>query len=362
MIMTKEFLSGISAEKIKKLFKEEENPKAKNRLHACMLRKNGMTIEEIAEILQIPWGTIQTWLARIEKGGLDAIYDEKRPGAACKLTDKQIKKLLRDLDKGPQKCGLGVNLWTCPLVNLHIKNTFGVEYNDSSVFLLLKRHNYRLVVPRLKNRSAATPEEIKAFKKKSKSKIKYWNDKGYAIMVMDATHKLIKNEPKKGWSREKHPVHYFGPKKTDGQTTNTQKKKGTKAEKKSHSVTILGAIGENGTHYFEFCDAGNWNNVKSFLLNVHANFGKVLIFMDNARYHIKSGLKQLTKETNGDLQFEFFLKYTPELNPIETQWREFKSKLAGMYAKTASEIKDLLTNGIKNKTLSIVKLHDYLIP
>lgn len=185
---------------------------------------------------------------------------------------------------------------------------------------------------------------------------------------MDATRKLIKNEAKRGWSRDKRPVRYFGPKKKTGakkpkaRKKESAKDKDGKRRKKRKSIAVLGVIGSNQEYCFDFYDAGNWLNVKDFLLKVHARFGKALTFMDNAPYHIKSEIEKLTRGTNGDLQFEFYLKYTPELNPVETQWREFKSKLAGMPAKTVADMKSLLTNGIKNKVLPIVKMYDYLTP
>lgn len=165
--VAEEFLLGVSVKGPRKLFKKEKNPKAKNRLHVCILRKNGKTIEEISTLLEIPWTTVHSRLKRIQDGGLDALYDVKRKGASCKLNKIQIEKLMRDLDRGPKKCGLGVTMWTSPLVSQHIRNTSGVQYDDSSVYLLLKRLGYRIVTPRLKNYQSATPEEIEAFKEKS---------------------------------------------------------------------------------------------------------------------------------------------------------------------------------------------------
>lgn len=187
----------------------------------------------------------------------------------------------------------------------------------------------------------------------------YWHRKEYVILTMDATHKLIGLMPKKGWYKGKRPVYVVGSKKKPPKKRSREKRS---REKRKKGITLLGAIGSRGEYYFRFYDAGNWDNTKNFLHGVHKKFGKALIFLDNATYHKKAGLESLTRETNGDLQFEFFLKYTPELNPIETQWSGIKKKVAGLVTANSKEFKVMVHRGIRNKTIPIVKLHDYLIP
>ena len=114
-------------------------------------------------------------------------------------------------------------------------------------------------------------------------------------------------------------------------------------------------------HHFGFYDAGNWDNVKDFLAGVHERFGRVLVFMDNAGYHKKAALRKMTRDTDGDMQFEFFPPHTPELNPIETQWAQFKRCLSGMEFGSAEEVADALQRSIDSKVLPVVRMHDYLV-
>ena len=92
-------------------------------------------------------------------------------------------------------------------------------------------------------------------------------------------------------------------------------------------VSLIGAIGKDGIHHFEAYDTANWPNFEKFLRNLHKKFGKVLIYMDNAPYHGKARLREMTKETKGEMQFRFTLPYTPELNPIKTRWTPVKGGL-----------------------------------
>jgi hypothetical protein len=52
------FLPDLSVARLEKLYKREKNSRAKLRLRAAMLRKNGMTMGQIADNLYTPVGTI----------------------------------------------------------------------------------------------------------------------------------------------------------------------------------------------------------------------------------------------------------------------------------------------------------------
>ena len=343
--MAKKFLPNTSLEYLYKVKETENDEKAKKRILACIFRKKGRTIMEISENLDEPYTTIQNWLARIQKNGIRDRYDIKNEGVKCYLNKKQIRELIRDMKKGPEALGYKSGLWTMPLVKIHIKEKFGVDYNVVSVWYLIKRLGFRNVKPRPINPKAATPEEIEAFKKRAHEKVVRWARKGYTPMCMDATHKMIRSMPTRGWFMEKDPVCEM-----------------YKPRQEKITSTVLGAIGPDNKYLFEFYDAGNWDNVKDFLTKVNKKFGPVLMFMDNARYHRKSELTKMTKETKGEMQFDFFLPYTPELNQSETQWREFKQKIAGANIQTEKDLIDFITKGIKQKSINIVKPHDYMTP
>ena len=164
--MGDKFLPHISLGRLYELKKNETDPEAEKRLHACILRKEDNTLEEISYAMKIPYTTVQNWIARIKKNGIRARYDKEHPGAECKLDNMQLKQLERDMVRGPQKCGYDSALWTIPLVRTHIKKTFGVDYQLSSVWDLVTRLGFYRATPRPKNAKSATPKETEAFKKK----------------------------------------------------------------------------------------------------------------------------------------------------------------------------------------------------
>lgn len=137
--MAEAFLPNVSMTRLRNMHRKEKDPKARYRLLACIHRKQGKTIAEIADTLNTPRGTVTGWIKNIEKGGLGKRYDVKNKGAACKLTGRQLEELERDLEAGPAAAGLGEEAWTIPLVRTHIKKKFRVEYHVRSVWDLVRR-------------------------------------------------------------------------------------------------------------------------------------------------------------------------------------------------------------------------------
>ena len=56
--MAKIFLPNISLKRLQDMRKKENEPKAEKRLMACMLRKKGMAIQDIASDIGKSYGTI----------------------------------------------------------------------------------------------------------------------------------------------------------------------------------------------------------------------------------------------------------------------------------------------------------------
>lgn len=162
--MAKDFLPNTSVARLRSMHKKEKDPKARRRLLACIHRKEGRTIMEIAAAINEPRSTVTDWLRRAGAGGL---HDVKNEGAACKLDGRQIRSLVRDLDAGPAAVGMGAGAWTMPLVRAHIKKRFGAEYHIRSVWDLVRRLGFTHMKPRPRDTRGASPSEAREFKKKS---------------------------------------------------------------------------------------------------------------------------------------------------------------------------------------------------
>ena len=61
---------------------------------------------------------------------------------------------------------------------------------------------------------------------------------------------------------------------------------------------------------------------------------------DNAKSHDSKLVKDCLKLADGDMVLICLPAYTPQLNPIEIQWRIIKARLAGRYFAAEDEMED----------------------
>jgi transposase len=140
------FLSYVSLERLQKLYVREPNAKAKLRLLAAVRRKKGDALDDIAVTLEKPRRTIHGWLQRFEQRRLKAVYDKKQPGRPRRLTKTQLRRLRRELIKGPAH--VPGRLWTVRLVNEHLQREYGVSYERKHVTVVLRKLGFSVQKPR----------------------------------------------------------------------------------------------------------------------------------------------------------------------------------------------------------------------
>ena len=163
-----EFLLHVTVERLKKLYDHEQNAKAKLRLLAAIRRKKGESLDEIATALEKPRRTIHGWLQRFEKHKLKAVHDKNKPGRPSKLTHSQLKKLRRELIKGPAH--VPGRLWTNRLVNNHLEKKYGIRYERKHVTVVLHKLGFSVQKPRQQHYKADKTAQER-FKKKQNASL-----------------------------------------------------------------------------------------------------------------------------------------------------------------------------------------------
>ncbi len=150
------FLPNISLKKLESLYHDEENAKSKIRLQCAILRKEGKTHDEISNVTKKSISTIEYILKRFEKRGIEAKDAIKQKGQPKKLSDSQLKKIEKIIEKKPIESGFPFVVWTTKLASYVIKKMFGIVYSLRQVRNLLKKLTFSLQKQR--------PEHIKANK------------------------------------------------------------------------------------------------------------------------------------------------------------------------------------------------------
>lgn len=162
-----EFLPDVSENKLRNLYKKEKDSKAKIRLLATILRKDGKSLSEISSSIRKPIMTVSDWLRKIEQYGLHRIYNMKQTGKPSKLTKEQLVHLEKILDESPEKQGIPFKIWTTQLVQYVIKKIFDVLYQVRNIRKVVKKLGFNLKVPRQVN-IKRNEKAVEEFKKKLK--------------------------------------------------------------------------------------------------------------------------------------------------------------------------------------------------
>jgi len=161
------FLPYVSLQRLQSMYSHEKNAKAKLRLLAAIRRKKGESIDEIAYALEKPRRTIHGWLHRFGERRLNAVHDKKQSGRPSMLVPDKLKKLRRELLKGPAHVPGG--LWTTRAVSEHLQKKYGIAYRRSNVFRLLHKLGFTLQEPRQQHYKSDETAQAKFKKKRGES-------------------------------------------------------------------------------------------------------------------------------------------------------------------------------------------------
>lgn len=101
-------------------------------------RKQGASIEELAERHNVAEKTIRNWLDRfVDRPLTEAPYDENRSGRPAKLTEEQQAAFFADLQQSPEELGYDRHSWFPELAHHHLKTEYGIECSLRHVYRLL---------------------------------------------------------------------------------------------------------------------------------------------------------------------------------------------------------------------------------
>ncbi len=159
-----DFLPGISIQELRGLYRKEQKAKPKMRLLCAIHRKEGKSIDDIAGFTNMKRRTVHETLRRFVERGITAKDSIKQNGRPPELTEKQRRKLIVMLERGPPYNRSG--LWTTKEVRELIRKEFGVEYTHSHVWELLKAAGFSIQRPRPRHYKAPSKKEVARFKKR----------------------------------------------------------------------------------------------------------------------------------------------------------------------------------------------------
>jgi transposase len=110
----------------------------RRRKRAARMFEHGATQADVARELEVSRQSVSRWYADWQRGGSAALKGAGRAGRVSRLSAAQLRRLDRELRKGPRAHGYGTDLWTLDRVAEVIERLFGVAYHPGHVWKLLR--------------------------------------------------------------------------------------------------------------------------------------------------------------------------------------------------------------------------------
>jgi len=336
------FLPEYTREDLLRIYEKEKDPKAKIRLLAAIHRKKGLTFQKIGQIIEYAPTTLRRWLHRMHKEGIHRRYNKKKPGRPKKLTDEQLNQLRSVVMNSPQAVGLLFVMWTTKLVQDYILKTYNVSYSLRQVRNILHYMGFTCVKPRPRHRKASKKAQ-EEFKLSFKDNIEEFAKRGYKVFFLDEAIFPVKPYLTYGWFLKgiKPVVKYL--------------------HRKKEKHKVLAALSKDD-FFYQFTE-NNFNSdvFEQFVLSLIEKFGKVVIVVDQAKYHTSHQMQAFYQLHEEHLHVVYFPSHSPELNPTEQVWRKVKRWLAITLWTNIEELKDQLICALESD-LAKVPIYEYLLP
>jgi len=131
--------------------------------------------------------------------------------------------------------------------------------------------------------------------------------------------------------------------------------------KRTEKHCVMGALGQNDFLYM-FSEENIESSVfECFLRLLLEKFGKILLVMDSAPYHVSWALWGFYLQNAGRMKIIQLPSYSPELNPAELVWRETKKWVGTKPWTDKHELKTEIKSAFR-EDFSLVGFYDYLLP
>ena len=337
-----EFMPNVSLECLDRCHKEQRPGIEKCKLRAAQLRKRGKGIREASRIMGIAYSTIRDWLVRLHRTGPKSRFNKKPGGGRRKLSADVMATVSEWIRHDPPEYGFTEGGWQLNMIQEMLRKTMGItECKPRTLQRALGRIGCAYIKPRSVPYNSKPQDVQETFKTSFQTDAREYAREGYYIATQDETHVLRCQSPDYAWRH-------------------SDAKAQTESSYSRESVSIFGMLGKDG-HHMMITDSANATEFIKFLKEILRIHPKIVLVLDNASYHKAKIVQEFVESTNGALILVWLPAYTPQLNPIETQWRVLKRLLADRYFETLDDLKEAITDLIQNNRIKAVKLHDYLL-
>lgn len=140
-------------------------------MRALGMLMQGQGVCAIASTLGVGSGSVSRWKTMYEQAGKEGLKAKRHPGGKSRMTDPQKRRLLALLSKGPSRYGYPTELWTLQRVADLIRKRFGISYDPSQVWRILRALGWSCQKPERRARER-DEKAIRAWRQREWPRIK----------------------------------------------------------------------------------------------------------------------------------------------------------------------------------------------
>ena len=334
------FLRGVDTDVLWEMYAKLSGRKGMRKeallIAAAIKRRGGLSVSEIARQLLQPRSTVSDWLVRLRDRGLEGISDRTAPNHEPILGDVHWIVIGVWLSHAPQAYGFESGLWQVSMLRKMILGRLGIDIKPRTLRATLRRMRLSFRIPREVPHKSADHKTRKKFAEDTQKRMDALAKAGYVNFYEDEMTMLLSAQAGRGWLPR------------GGRET-------IKTTFSRRSMKVFGALGRGVLHVMSASSTKS-AVFKVFLEALRQKYGRVAFVTDNARSHKSQLIQKYLESTGGDVVLIYLPPYTPQLNPIEVQWRMIKARLAGRYYSTEDEMERSIIRLVESGEVQPVRI------
>jgi transposase len=313
------------AQRLELAYRQETDPKYKDRIQVIRLASRDRPHQQIAEDLAITPRTVQRWLNAYLERGLDGLRPRKAKGQPGKIPAGLADEIKRWVIQGPAKQGLDRANWTHEELADHLYKTQGIRASRSAMQRFCAKigigvyrptYHYERGKPEKQAQARQDIAELKA-RAQAKELVLLSQDEARFPMVptLQATLGVKGHRPVVGTRDCKDLLYLFCVVNLISGALHSNTLESPKDAKKK--------TGKSKNRRMQEAFAEHLRHVGR--VYPKDKYPEVVLLIDNAPWHTGKLVNEALAD-NPHLKFQRLPSYSPQLNPIERFWKKLRRR------------------------------------
>ncbi len=120
--------------------KFHQHPDIRERVLVLLLRNQGMTQQDIADLLGCSVRKVAYWSTHGDPRNVESLVDKRMRGNYHKTTDEYVSLLIRVVETNPKELGYSFHQWSQQKLADHLAVKTGIKLSSSQIGRILKAH------------------------------------------------------------------------------------------------------------------------------------------------------------------------------------------------------------------------------